>query len=701
MPDAVAFASLTIESFRGFKNRYTFDLDASVVLLSGPNGTGKTSFFDAFQWLILGDIGRLREARNRPNEEYVVNQYRRGESAVVEAVLRAPGTSITVRRSGRSAGREGSLLEWIEGERTLRGVEAEERLAAHLLGDYRSTLSQQFLSSGMLQQDAIRSVLETKPADRYGLLRQMLGLNAIEEFEDATTRHSAVQASAQKVAQQSMERLSAELQEALDRLETLERRVMSSVQADEALNAVRSAIERAGLRPTEPLSVQSVAAISATAAALATEIRRMVSEQNGIARQLEQGAPSNDSAPVDQIRTEWDAAVREHEELTRSAGAIQVALSEAEAESNAVERLVASALPLLTDECPVCGQSIAPDAVRERLLSVASDAARMEALRQDFDDLQRSLVDAARRRDELAVRIRDAEESSAQRQRLQEALENSRRELTTVGDRFPPLQGLGPIPTEPLELERLADVLAAVEGPARAFAVLVRSQQESRELEGLRGLVGQARERFADAEREAVRASQRAAGARKLDDAAKRAAVKVSERRFARIEPLLDETYFRLDPHPSFKALKLRHSVHYRRGETVPVVVDATAGIEANPLLIFSSAQANIVALASFFAINWALGERALPFMLLDDPLQSMDDVNVLAFADLCRHIRPHRQVVIGTHSSRFASLLERKLAPRARDLRTVAYDFEAWDREGPQVVQRDIPPQIGELRSA
>ncbi len=108
----------------------------------------------------------------------------------------------------------------------------------------------------------------------------------------------------------------------------------------------------------------------------------------------------------------------------------------------------------------------------------------------------------------------------------------------------------------------------------------------------------------------------------------------------------------------------------YRRGETDPVVIDATEGIEANPLLVLSSAQANIVALASFFAINWALGTRALPFMLLDDPLQSMDDdVNVLAFADLCRHIRPHRQIIIGTHSTRFARLLERKLAPRERGI--------------------------------
>ena len=39
--------SLAIEAFRGFRDEARFDLDASAIVLTGPNGTGKTSFFDA------------------------------------------------------------------------------------------------------------------------------------------------------------------------------------------------------------------------------------------------------------------------------------------------------------------------------------------------------------------------------------------------------------------------------------------------------------------------------------------------------------------------------------------------------------------------------------------------------------------------------------------------------------------------------
>jgi chromosome segregation ATPase len=44
---------MTVEAFRGFRDWQEFDLAASAVVVAGPNGTGKTSFFDALQWCLL------------------------------------------------------------------------------------------------------------------------------------------------------------------------------------------------------------------------------------------------------------------------------------------------------------------------------------------------------------------------------------------------------------------------------------------------------------------------------------------------------------------------------------------------------------------------------------------------------------------------------------------------------------------------
>ena len=115
-------------------------------------------------------------------------------------------------------------------------------------------------------------------------------------------------------------------------------------------------------------------------------------------------------------------------------------------------------------------------------------------------------------------------------------------------------------------------------------------------------------------------------------------------------------------------------------------------GDEGNPILIFSSSQANIAALSYFLALGWTAGEAGVPFVLLDDPLQSMDDVNVLGFADLCRFVRARRQLFLSTHERRFALLLSRKLAPRRAGDTTIVLNFRSWDRSGPQV-EIERPP--------
>ena len=59
--------SVEIEAFRAYKKRQVFDVDADIVVLYGPNGLGKTSFFDAFDYACTGRIGRL--GTNRMSQE--------------------------------------------------------------------------------------------------------------------------------------------------------------------------------------------------------------------------------------------------------------------------------------------------------------------------------------------------------------------------------------------------------------------------------------------------------------------------------------------------------------------------------------------------------------------------------------------------------------------------------------------------------
>lgn len=54
--------SISIQNFRAYRKKKEFELGSAVTVLYGPNGFGKTSFFDAIDFVVTGGIGRLKKA---------------------------------------------------------------------------------------------------------------------------------------------------------------------------------------------------------------------------------------------------------------------------------------------------------------------------------------------------------------------------------------------------------------------------------------------------------------------------------------------------------------------------------------------------------------------------------------------------------------------------------------------------------------
>ena len=77
--------SLTVGPFRGFARQEVFDLNSSVSLIYGPNGTGKSSFSEALEYGLLGDVA---EAYNKriSTQDYLKNAHvNRFEPPIIEA----------------------------------------------------------------------------------------------------------------------------------------------------------------------------------------------------------------------------------------------------------------------------------------------------------------------------------------------------------------------------------------------------------------------------------------------------------------------------------------------------------------------------------------------------------------------------------------------------------------------------------------
>ena len=107
-------------------------------------------------------------------------------------------------------------------------------------------------------------------------------------------------------------------------------------------------------------------------------------------------------------------------------------------------------------------------------------------------------------------------------------------------------------------------------------------------------------------------------------------------------------------------------------------------------LPILSNSQLTSFAVSLFIALNLALPSLKLDLTMLDDPLQSLDSINLLGLVDVLRRFRAHRQIIISTHEPRFLGLLQRKLRPVRSDERMMTIIFDDWTRAGPDI--RAIP---------
>lgn len=94
--------SATLDGFRVYQTSQHFNLDAPVVVLYGPNGLGKTSFFDAIEFGCTGRIERLCRHQKRSQADF---------SRIATHLDRIPGTG-SVAIVGRSEHTDQTSAKW-------------------------------------------------------------------------------------------------------------------------------------------------------------------------------------------------------------------------------------------------------------------------------------------------------------------------------------------------------------------------------------------------------------------------------------------------------------------------------------------------------------------------------------------------------------------------------------------------------------
>ena len=379
--------SLTVEAFRGFSDSAAFDLDASTIIFSGPNGTGKTSVFDAFQWVMLGSIKRLEGLRARKNVEHVVNSYRPGGRASVALGIVVDGRDVTVQRKGNYS--ESTLEIAGAGTTSLFGDEAEEWLGRSLIPHEPKALAMALATCGLLQQDVMRSVLEAKASDRYAHISAVLGLSGLEGFERALQDSAKEAADNSKLAEKGLLEVGRLVETASLRVETLKQRATQRASIEVARGTLRGALEE--IPKSLRVEVPDVMA-AAQALGLAQHSRQLGRRFGDLlerARDLRKQKTDLDVAPSPDRLEQLDLAIKEASTTLQMTEAerqqSEAMLSAAEKASQQMARMAAASIPLLTNQCPVCGQSIDPQQVEKHLRELEADISTLVEFRRSVE----------------------------------------------------------------------------------------------------------------------------------------------------------------------------------------------------------------------------------------------------------------------------------------------------------------------------
>jgi DNA repair exonuclease SbcCD ATPase subunit len=700
--------SVSIAGFRGFSTQQDLDLDGDAVVVIGANGSGKTSLFDAILWALTGQIPRLGDDGN-----VVVGEYSPTGEARVELVLTRPdGSALTVvRRSDEGAG----LAVDIDGDAALTGPSAEARLLEELWRDARiasdpwSALSRALTRGVYLQQDLLREFIEAdSDQQRFAVIGEIIGAGRVGELQRQLESGKASWTRSTTALTKELEPVRKRRAALIQRLSRLtETAVDTTAVVDEwSAWATRAttfiALPEVAVDAPEAGRVLDLALRQLEALQLQTQRRAATAEQllrHLVARPPE---PAEDKEALRRALTDAQEAVtaaRSRLQTAQAAAAAersrQIARSEQREELRALAEL---ALRHLGDRCPVCEQKYDTNETRKRLEAVVAAEHGSEHVAPDIDiePIAAEVERSERAVIEATSRVRSAEQTDAARQAWQTTLRQLLDDLELKDEKDLRAQASDAQTSLAGSLDQLQTLRR--EGEALSLR-LARATEIAQRAELDQALAALDLE-LQQGESELVRRVATAGLAGEILNALREASSEMVTGELERIEPLLQRIYATVDPHPSFRAVRFLTRTVRGRGRLWTSIDDSTADVSVEePRTVLSSSQLNVLAVSVFLALN--LGFEALPLAVvaLDDPLQSLDDVNLLGLVDLLRRVKGQRQVIISTHDARFGGLLCRKLRSVSTEERSRLIRLESWTRDGPVVEQQEIPVDREPLR--
>jgi DNA repair exonuclease SbcCD ATPase subunit len=631
-----------LAGFRGFKEKVRFEFPKGFAVLTGRNGVGKSTVLDAIDFVLSGTIAKyeVKEAKGGglqshiwwvgegvPDREYVSVGFVDEAGAIFEVVRsRQRGLQINP--------------EAIQAKLCVPGFPVEE---------WARTLMQ----TTLFRDETIAALsLDLPQQARFEAVRAAIGgLRG----RDYTPRTSAVLAAAENATVEQEKRVLLGEQQLSRALSALTE-ARSIVERESDVAAAEKIVE--SLAPEVPLSSTN----------RSESLRRIIAERKGSITSLRDALAQVERLLAEKSYFESEVGHKEFEAAQDAVSETERGVHQAKAQLTESDQVLKNrrgddtfatqmialldhgeTVGLQSGHCPLCAAVRSPEefaaaiaAARDRLKDQLSQVASAEA---ELREAQSSLQQAS-------VELEKAQHRLAGLEKRRRAIVQGEGELARVYA----MAGITAAPTDvdgaqALILKRLEDN-ATLE---HALFTLEISGAHDRAA-GMEMRVNHARSNR-EKEISKLEAARRAEElARQINVNATLVGNDVLAEQFDIVMPLLKELYSRLRPHTDWREIETDF------GGRVRASLNFTVGGK-NPQFFFSSGQRRAAGLAFLLAIHLSRPWSALDSLLLDDPVQHIDDYRALNLVEVLAAIRrTGRQLIVAVEDPALADVLCRRL---------------------------------------
>jgi chromosome segregation protein len=641
-------AFIRAAGFRGIRDGLEIRVPAGFAVITGRNGSGKSTLCDALEFALTGTLERYASAKE---DKESINDYLwwRGEGKPADryveiGFLDADGGEFTLNRSPEGVKARPSEKEFFAALSTADWFSKDPRGQATNLT--RTTILRDETITGF--------ALDTTEPQRFIFTKSALGITEFTELE--------------KKAQDTVKVLKRRLESAESEYRTTRTRINDLIASSSQLKVQVSQTEDITNAERKLRSLISDPGIefpllAATARSELSTLRVEIEGGIGIMRELRDIERDNASVETPEHRAEQERLEERIRQIEREAASLADEIGVLEQQLQGIRREeprlsnlaqlseFGSRVGLEDERCPLCGSHIREDSFREHIAQTRSS---IEEHSITLNQLVANLAELRQRQAAVTISLTDLRSELRSLSSLKETIRHRSEEMRSALVAFHFDAEKLPVSNQ-LE-EQIAKKRQLASDIEKALAVV----ETSRMLERLTSVERQVQvaQQHGDSAEKRLRALRTVlSSAQNLAIEINRLSGEIVDEQLAALSPLLSELFLRLRPHLNWLEVD-----YHLRGD-VRHFLSFRVGDDLNPRFLFSSGQRRAAGLAFLFAVHLSRSWCRLKTLMLDDPVQHIDDYRALHLVEVLSAIRSHGQQVICTvEDQALADLLCRRL---------------------------------------